>query len=332
MKRSALPDFGHFLSGKESMIPLFRIPIDRGKTVMASRFRLQWEIGLKDEDKQIKDFLKEEEISRSALTDIKFHGGKILVKNEEVNVRHRLKEGEILTVIFPPENPSSGVIGERIPLEILFEDEYLLVVNKPPGMNTIPSREHPKGSLANGLIGYYEEIGVEATSHIVTRLDRDTSGIVLIAKHRHIHHLLSLQQKRGQIKRTYEALTEGRLQQVEGTIEESIGRKVDSIIEREVRSDGQYACTHYQLLHQYSSFAHVKLQLETGRTHQIRVHMSYIGHPLLGDDLYGGDTTVIQRQALHCRQIQFIHPIHRQGLQFSISLPEDINKILQANP
>lgn len=299
---------------------------------MKSRFQLQWKIDLKNEGNMIKDFLKEEEISRTALTDIKFKGGQILVNNEEVNVRYRLKEGEMLTVIFPPENPSAGVKGEQIPLEILFEDEYLLVVNKPPGMNTIPSREHPNGSLANALVGYYEEIGVEATSHIVTRLDRDTSGIVLIAKHRHVHHLFSMQQQSGQVKRTYEALAGGYLQHNRGTIEEPIGRKADSIIEREVRSDGQYACTHYHLLQQYQEFAHVELQLETGRTHQIRVHMSFIGHPLLGDDLYGGDRSLIQRQALHCKKIKFIHPFNRREMQFSAPLPEEINKIIQAYP
>lgn len=299
---------------------------------MLSRFKLQWKIDLKVEGMLIKEFLKEEEISRTALTDIKFKGGEILVNKEEVNVRYRLKEGDILTVIFPPEHPSAGVKGEKIPLEILFEDEYLLVVNKPPGMSTIPSREHPNGSLANALVGYYEEIGVEATSHIVTRLDRDTSGIVLIAKHRHVHHLLSQQQKNGQVKRTYEALAEGYLKHYGGTIEEPIGRKTDSIIEREVRSDGQYACTHYQLLKQYPNFAHVGLQLETGRTHQIRVHMSYIGHPLLGDDLYGGVRSFIQRQALHCKKIKFIHPFNRREMQFSAPLPEDINKIIQAYP
>ncbi|MGX6442231.1 RluA family pseudouridine synthase [Neobacillus sp. K501] len=299
---------------------------------MLSRFQLQWKIDIKDEGRLIKEFLKEEEISRSALTDIKFKGGQILVNNEEVNVHYKLKKGDFLTLIFPPETPSAGVNGENIPLEIIFEDEYLLVVNKPPGMNTIPSREHPNSSLANALVGYYKEIGVKATSHIVTRLDRDTSGIVLIAKHRHIHHLFSMQQKSGKVKRTYEALAKGVLLQARGTIKEPIGRKEDSIIEREVRSDGQYACTHYQLTHQYSKFAHIKLQLETGRTHQIRVHMSFLGHPLLGDDLYGGDRSLIQRQALHCRHIQFIHPINHRNMQFSAQLPEDINKIIQAHP
>jgi 23S rRNA pseudouridine1911/1915/1917 synthase len=216
-------------------------------------------------------------------------------------------------------------------LDILFEDQYLLVVNKPAGMSTIPSREHPTGSLANALVGYYEEIGLSATSHIVTRLDRDTSGIVLIAKHRHVHHLLSKQQKNGNVKRTYEALAEGNIALEKGTIEKPIGRKLDSIIEREVRSDGKYACTHYCVLKRYKEFTHVELQLKTGRTHQIRVHMSFIGHPLLGDDLYGGTLSLIARQALHCKIIQFPHPFTGQNMIFTADLPLDMSELIKAD-
>ena len=294
---------------------------------MKSSFQLQWEVNKLQAGQVIKEFLKKEEISRIALTDIKFGGGKILVNGMEVNVRYVLKEGEVLTVIFPPENPSEGVAGEKIPLEILFEDQFLLVVNKSAGMSTIPSREHPTGSLASALVGYYEDIGIRATSHIVTRLDRDTSGIVLVAKHRHAHHLLSKQQQKGNVKRTYDAFAQGSLKLEKGSIEEPIGRKTDSIIEREVRSDGQYACTHYKVLKRYNEFTHVELQLMTGRTHQIRVHMSFIGHPLLGDDLYGGSRTLLKRQALHCKKIHFLHPFSGEEMNFTASLPLDMLEI-----
>ncbi|WP_045519725.1 RluA family pseudouridine synthase [Neobacillus niacini] len=297
---------------------------------MKPNFELQWKINEQQAGRMIKEFLKEKEISRIALTDIKFRGGKILVNNTEVNVRHVLKVGEIVTVIFPLENPSEGVVGEKIKLEILFEDPYLLVVNKPAGMSTIPSREHPTGSLANALVGYYEKIGIRATSHIVTRLDRDTSGIVLIAKHRHVHHLLSKQQQNGDVKRTYEAFAEGSVKLKMGMIEEPIGRKLDSIIEREVRSDGQCACTQYKVLKWYKEFTHVELELKTGRTHQIRVHMSYIGHPLLGDDLYGGNLLLIERQALHCRRIRFLHPFSGMDMNFTAPLPLDMDEIIKA--
>lgn len=297
---------------------------------MKPNFEMQWTVNEHHVGQMIKEFLKVKEISRIALTDIKFKGGKILVNNTEVNVRYVLKADDNVTVIFPPENPSEGVTGEKIKLEILFEDAFILVVNKPAGMSTIPSREHPRGSLANALVGYYEEIGIRATSHIVTRLDRDTSGIVLIAKHRHVHHLLSKQQQNGHVKRTYEALAEGSLKLDRGSIEEHIGRKSDSIIEREVRSDGQYACTHYKVLKRYNKFTHVELQLETGRTHQIRVHMSFIGHPLLGDDLYGGNLFLISRQALHCKKIHFLHPLSGMEMNFAAPLSLDMDEIIKA--
>jgi 23S rRNA pseudouridine1911/1915/1917 synthase len=295
---------------------------------MPSRFNLCWFIEKKDAGKLIREFLKEQDISRTALTDIKFKGGSIQVNDREENVRFRLNEGNSLKILFPPEEPSEGIKSENIPLDIIFEDESLLVVNKPSGMNTIPSREHPAGSLANALIGYYGRTGIKATSHIVTRLDRNTSGLVLIAKHRHVHHLFSEAQKKGTVKRTYEAFASGSLVFDNGKIEEPIGRKLESIIEREVRADGQYACTYYQVLKRYQEFTHTELRLETGRTHQIRVHMAFFGHPLLGDDLYGGDTTRIKRQALHCKQLTFVHPFTKAEMTFTAPMPEDM-RLLQ---
>ena len=293
-----------------------------------SRFMLKWKIKSTDVGKSVKEFLKEQMISKTALTDIKFHGGKITVNEHEVNVRYPLQINDVLIITFPEEEPSEGLIPERISLDIVYEDEYVLVINKPQGMNTIPSREHPTGSLANSLIGYFQSIKLQATTHIVTRLDRDTSGLVLVAKHRHVHHLLSQQQKSGLIKRMYVAFAEGVFQTNSGSIEEPIGRSDTSIIEREVRRDGQYALTHYRVIQQFPTFTWLELQLATGRTHQIRVHLSYIGHPLLGDDLYGGRVDLMNRQALHCKQLLFKHPFLNETMQFSSELPDDMKKIL----
>lgn len=298
---------------------------------MDKRFFITWEINLSASGSLIRDFLKEQGISKTALTDIKFKGGGIFVNDTEVNVRFRLNANDKLKIIFPKEEPSQGIKPEKIPLSILYEDQYVLVVNKPAGMSSIPSREHPSGSLANALIGYYDEIGVSATAHIVTRLDRDTSGLVLIAKHRHVHHLLSQQQKMGQVTRKYEAFASGRITKDSGKIVQSIARKKESIIEREVHPEGQYACTNYWVINRYPSFTHLLLQLETGRTHQIRVHLSWLGHPLLGDDLYGGPLEPLTRQALHCREVSFYHPFIQQKCQFTAPLPQDMNEILNSN-
>lgn len=296
---------------------------------MGKNFTLEYTAGAADQGKMLREFLKEKEISKSALTDIKFKGGFISVNGQEVNVRYLLNSGDFVRVEFPPEVPSEGLKGEEVPLEIIYEDEHLLVVNKPPGMNTIPSREHPFGSLASGLIGFYERSGLSATTHIVTRLDRDTSGLVLIAKHSHVHHLFSKQQRAGGVKRRYEALAEGVFDMEEGTVEQPIARSKDSIIEREVHPDGQYACTLYEVKKRYEDFTHISLRLLTGRTHQIRVHMSYLGHPLLGDTLYGGNKNKITRQALHCCELSFVHPLLHKELQFHASLPVDIMEVLE---
>jgi len=295
---------------------------------MARNFIMDFTAEEADQGKLLREFLKEKEISKSALADIKFKGGFISVNDQEVNVRYSLKTADRVRIEFPPEVPSEGMKGEEIPLSIIYEDEYLLVVNKPPGMNTIPSREHPYGSLASGLIGYYEKNGISATTHIVTRLDRDTSGLVLIAKHSHIHHLFSKQQRSGGVKRSYEAFAKGFVEQGDGMIDAPISRKPDSIIEREVHPDGQYACTLFKVNKRYEGFTHMKLWLKTGRTHQIRVHMSYLGHPLLGDTLYGGNRDLIPRQALHCRELTFSHPFLHKEMHFTASLPIDMQEVL----
>ena len=233
-----------------------------------------------------------------------------------------------MSIIFPREEGSEQLKGEKLPLSIVYEDDYVMVVEKPAGMSTIPSREHPTGSLANAIISHYEQIGHLATVHIVTRLDRDTSGLVLIAKHRHIHHLLSLSKSIKTVERKYKALIAGTLIPPIGTVEKPIGRMHSSIIKREVREDGQYACTDYKTLQSFETFSLIELKLHTGRTHQIRVHMAYLGHPLLGDDLYGGSRRLMERQALHCYSLRFIHPIHGKELSFTCSLPEDMLNVI----
>lgn len=296
-----------------------------------NRFKLNWKATESDAGKSLKEFLYERDISRTALTDIKFKGGNLLVNGISVTVRTSLKAGDQVDVYFPLEQSSETMKAENFPLEILFEDDYLLVVNKPAGMNSIPSREHPESSLANGLLGYYKKKEVYATTHIVTRLDRDTTGLVLVAKHRHIHHLMSKQQQENMVKRVYIALAEGIFIEKQGMIEKPIARKSDSIIEREVSGSGQYACTYYKVLNQFNDFGLIELRLKTGRTHQIRVHLSYLQHPLLGDDLYGGKIDRIKRQALHCREIQFIHPITKQEMKFDAPIPVDMMKILNSS-
>lgn len=298
---------------------------------MAKPFIVEWVITENNHGKTTRQYLQERGISKTSLTDIKLHGGNILVDGVHVTVRHVLKKGEQLTVIFPVEEPSQTLIPEKIPLHIVYEDDFLLVINKPRFINTIPSREHPTASIANALMGYYLEIGLTAAPHIVTRLDRNTSGLVLVAKYRYIHHILSKQQQEKQVKREYEAFVEGIMVENNGMIEAPIGRKHDSIIERTVTDDGQYACTHFQVIERYEQFTHVRVMPETGRTHQIRVHMAHIGHPLVGDDLYGGSQILLNRQALHCQYLHFVHPVIDKTMEFSVPLAEDMDQLLKTS-
>lgn len=268
-------------------------------------------------------------ISRRTLTAVKYRGGQILVNGHVQTVRHFLQTGDAVTVVFPLEERSPGLFSQKGPLTILYEDEAVLIVDKPAGQSTIPSREHPMGTLANTVAAHFEAGHTPATVHTVTRLDRDTTGLVCIAKNRHIHHLLSLEQKAKRMKRQYEALVHGCLHGSSWTINEPIGRKAGSIIEREVRSDGQAALTDVTVLENFQDYTHIRVQLGTGRTHQIRVHLSHAGHPLLGDDLYGGQQSLIHRQALHCCNLNFKHPVTQESLAFASPLPQDMQQLLQ---
>lgn len=293
---------------------------------MEKRFQLQF-INTR-QGQLLREAIAEWGISKRALTAIKFDGGALYVNGEEKNVRHPLSVGDEVTIIFPLEQVSDGLIAQQGNLDIVYEDEALLIINKPPFMSSIPSREHPDGSLANLVCGYFEQQQLASTVHIVTRLDRDTSGLMVIAKHRHIHHLMSEQQKKGLVRRQYEAIVEGTITANFQSIIAPIGRKETSIIEREVRADGQFAQTDVTVLARANNATHIRLTLHTGRTHQIRVHMASIGHPLAGDDLYGGSLTRINRQALHCFYVQFEHPLTKQMLVFESELPADIANLL----
>ena len=257
---------------------------------------------------------------------------RLLVNGEEKTVRHILTVGDKVTIIFPEEKKSEGLIAEKGEFPILFEDEHLLIFSKEAGLSTIPSREHPHGTVANFVAGYLAENGLTSTVHIVTRLDKDTSGVICVAKHRHAHHLLSEMQKAGTISRDYEAIVHGFIKEDSFVIDAPIGRKDGSIIERFITPEGKYAKTSVQVLNRFhlqgEPLTHVRLQLHTGRTHQIRVHMMSIGHPLIGDDLYGGSLKFISRQALHARELNLKHPFTGEPLKIISPFPTDMEDII----
>ncbi|WP_216828266.1 RluA family pseudouridine synthase [Alkalihalobacterium elongatum] len=290
-----------------------------------SGLEIKWNVEVNWEGKLLREYLKEEKkLSKRALADIKFAGGSIFVNGEFVTVRKILQANDEVKIIFPPETRSDSILSEKMNLNILFEDNHFLVINKPAGMPTIPSRDHFSGTLANGVIHYYDQCGITSTFHAVNRLDKDTSGIVVIAKHRFAHDLMAKEQQSGGIHREYIAIIHGLLSSTEGTINAPIGRKCDSIIEREVREDGQLAITHYSVLSQTDEETVVRVKLETGRTHQIRVHFAHLGHPLIGDDLYGGERIKIKRQALHSFYCSFLHPFTQEHIIVEAPVPPDM--------
>lgn len=290
---------------------------------------MKWHITNEHDGMMIRDFLRNYlHFSRRILISVKTEG-KILVNGNPVSVREHLQAGDVLEVQFPKEEIAGFMHPEAIDISIVYEDDALLIVNKPANMATIPSLHHPGGTVANGLLHHYREAELPYTVHVVTRLDRDTSGLVLIAKHRYSHSLLAKLQKSGKIKRKYRAVVEGKLAAKQGTIRAPIGRKEGSIIERTVTETGKDAITHYSVLKASELHSYIDIDLETGRTHQIRVHFSHIGHPLAGDDLYGGSTKVISRQALHCYYISFEHPFTRERVEVETEVPEDMQRLIE---
>lgn len=300
---------------------------------MNNDFRYHLTFTALNDGQLLREALMEYGISKRALTAIKFQGGALLVNEVERNVRHSLIKGDKITVIFPPEEISAGLLPEKGELNIQYEDEALLIIEKPPYQSTIPSHDHPTGSIANIVAAHLQAQQIVSTVHVVTRLDRNTSGLMCIAKHRHIHHLMSEAQKRHSIRRIYEAFVHGHVSDDFQQIIAPIGRKDGSIIEREVRQDGQFAHTDVEVIKRFTvqdeKISHVRLLLHTGRTHQIRVHMASIGHPLLGDDLYGGTRELMDRHALHCVSLVLQHPLTHEKRVWQSNLPDDMRKVLE---
>ena len=248
---------------------------------------------------------------------------KILLNNKICDTRSITNAGDIITIDFNYEEDNSNIVPTQMNLDIVFEDDWLLIINKPAGIAVHPSILHYSDSLCNGIRFYFDKIGLKKKVRPVNRLDLNTSGLVVFAKCEYIQECLISQMKNNEFKKEYLAVCNGIFDKKFGTINLPIARKVNSIIERCISEDGQPSITHYEVLKDFDNYSLVKCSLETGRTHQIRVHMSAIGHPLLGDSLYGSISDLIDRQALHCYNLQFVHPVNNNVLNFYGELPID---------
>lgn len=249
---------------------------------------------------------------------------KILVNDIPVYSNYTVKVDDFITVLIDFEE-TDYIEPEEMNLDIIYEDEYILVVNKPAGIVVHPSSYHLNNTLANG-VKYY--LNNNKKIRPINRLDRDTSGIVMFAKNEYVQECF---QNKSDYKKEYLAIVNGIVEQDKGTINKPIARKTGSIMEREVNyEEGQIAITHYDVLERFNEegYTLVHIELETGRTHQIRVHFKSEGHTLLGDDLYGAPSELINRQALHAWKISFIHPITNQEIKLEANIPEDINNVI----
>lgn len=249
---------------------------------------------------------------------------RILLNSEETYLDKLLSINDIVFCNLDFEECSDNIVPCKIDLDIIYEDDALLVINKKPNVAVHPSILHYDNSLANGVKYYFNSIGLNKKIRPVNRLDKDTSGLVVFAKNEYIQECLVKQMQEGIFYKEYVALLCENLENTSGKIEAPISRKENSIIERCINSSGDYALTYYELIKNYSNFCLVKFVLKTGRTHQIRVHSSYIGHPILGDTLYGTASNLINRQALHCNNLCFTHPITKKKLKLNAPIPLDM--------
>ena len=294
---------------------------------------LEYNITAQDNGVTISDYLKKQGFSHAVIVQLKKIPESILLNGKWEYMSTRLNDGDCLFIHFEETEGSENIVATNLPLSICYEDEDILVVNKPADMPIHPSMNNYDNTLANAVCHYYQTQGIPYTFRCVNRLDRDTTGLTILAKHLISSAILNSEVSVRGISREYLAIVKGSVKPTKGTITAPLGRKEGSIIERTVDFEkGESAVTHYKLLDEKNRHSLVSLILETGRTHQIRIHMKYLGYPLIGDYLYNPDMALIQRQALHAWRLSFRHPITGEKMQFTAPLPEDMAKVAGDTP
>ena len=297
--------------------------------------RLSFFISEQDHNLTISDFLKQQGFSSQNIVELKKMNRSILIDDEWVHTNYRLKTGENLLIHIQENHSNEKILPIKLPFPIIYEDEDLVVVNKPANMPIHPSQNNYENTLANAAAYYYEILRNETfTFRCINRLDRDTTGLTILAKNMYSANQLSSQMQRREIKRLYLAVIDGYLEKKYGTIRLPIGRKEGSTIERQIDySNGENAVTHYCRLKSLGNYTLAAFQLETGRTHQIRVHMASQNAPLVGDTLYntGSSATLLPRQALHAYRISFVHPVTKLPMKFTAEIPDDMMHLITSN-
>ena len=272
-------------------------------------------------------------LTRSQATRL-IESGEVAVNGRAVSKSYKLAGGEDIAVTLPEPEPVEAV-PQDIPLDVVYEDADVIVVNKPSGMVVHPAPGHPDGTLVNALLyhcaGTLSGIGGALRPGIVHRIDRDTSGLIIAAKNDAAHQYLSAQLADHTLARTYECIVVGALREDRGTVDAPIARHPTDRKRMAVIAGGREAVTHWEVIARYPGYTHVRCRLETGRTHQIRVHMAYIGHPILGDTVYGAKKEVpgLTGQCLHAVGLRFLHPRTHEVVELSCPLPDEFTRMLQ---
>lgn len=281
----------------------------------------------KDNDLMIKDILQRRlNLSSRLLRKLKNNQG-VYKNGEPVFLNVKVKKGDVIDVVFPEEY--SNFEPEDIPIEAVYEDEYLLVINKQPNVVVHPTKSHLNGTIANGLMNYMLSKKDTYKIRFVNRLDRDTSGLLIIGKNSFVQEELSQQMKEDLVIKKYIAILEGCMEKDEGIIQQPIKKNPGEMV-RVISEEGQDSITIYKVLERLGTdYTVAEILLKTGRTHQIRVHMAYMGYPVVGDELYGKDNkSTMKRQALHAAYLSFIHPKTGERIEVEAGLPEDMQELI----
>lgn len=283
-----------------------------------------------DEFTSINDILKRYFNFSTTLKNKLIKAKKIFVNGNFVNTNLQAKPFEVITIELSYKEDNSNIIPCKMKLDILYEDDWLLILNKPSGIAVHPSFSYHSNTLSNGVRYYFDKINLKKKVRPVNRLDFNTSGIIVFAKCEYIHERLIYQMTENIFKKEYLCFCENSFDTLntKHTISKPIARKENSIIERCICEIGAPATTHYIALDNFDNYSLVRCFLETGRTHQIRVHFASINHPLIGDTLYGNASNYVQRQALHSNYIEFIHPVSNEKIEISSNLPDDLACLL----
>ena len=290
---------------------------------------IEYHIDETDAGLRVEQFLRRKGYSLQNLAEIKRMPKSVIVNGIHYYMNQYLKPGDRLSIHICEDKCSEKIPPVQMPLDIIYEDEDIIVINKPAGMPIHPSMNNYTNSMANALAWYYQEQGKPFIFRCCNRLDRDTSGLTVVAKHLVSGSIISTMVKERKFHREYLAIVRGHIDPPCGTIDAPLARKPGTIIERTVDwENGECAVTHYQFVKEANGHSLISLQLETGRTHQIRIHMKHLGYPLIGDYLYNPDMEYIHRQALHSHRIAFTHPITGKAMEFTAPLPEDMKRVL----